>query len=87
MPGCSLTFMVESRPEGRNYCASSLLQSCSKEISGKIQSVCRDPGNDKENEAQEPQSAVTVTETFPDGTSEPESEASQAAEADEAPGA
>ncbi len=51
------------------------------------QSVCRDPGNDKENEAQEPQSAVTVTETFPDGTSEPDSEASQADEADEAPGA
>ncbi|CAL5220772.1 g2838 [Coccomyxa viridis] len=45
----------------------------------------RDHGNDKENEAHRPQSAITVTETFPDGTSEPESEMSQAAEAGKAP--
>ena len=38
-------------------------------------------------EALEPQSAVTVTETFPDGTSEPELEAFPSAEAEGAPGA
>ena len=42
--------------------------------------MCRDPDSLMRDEAQEPQSAVTVTETFPDGTSEPESEVIQAAE-------
>ena len=49
--------------------------------------LCRDPDILRGVEAQEPQSAVTVTETFPDGTSEPESEAFQPADGHPAPGA
>jgi len=37
--------------------------------------LCREPVSNEEDRLQEPQNAVTVTETFPDGTSEPESEA------------
>lgn len=49
--------------------------------------ACREAGHIAPDEALEPQSAVTVTETFPDGTSEPELEATPAAGADGAPSA
>ena len=47
--------------------------------------LCREPISNEEDRLQEPRNAVTVTETFPDGASEPESEAYEPAAEHRAP--